>query len=152
MLRSIVMFCLCLGLAGCESLSERVQERFADVPPQTRLYTADARTAYFAAQLAFKRLDFRLTRTFAGHVEAASQIHHSEAFGDSRQLVALVKVRDAGQGQAEVALSLSEQVENASLGGQSEQALRDHGFFDTYFATVQMVLNDGSAAEAAKNN
>jgi hypothetical protein len=152
MIRLISSLLLCFAFAGCESVSERVRERFADVPPQVRLYQTDVKTAYHAAQIAFRRLDFNLTRSFPGHVEASSRINRSEAFNDARQLVALVKVRDAGPGQVEVSLALTEQVENASLGGPSEQPLREHGFYDTYFATVQTVLQDGSAAAAAKNN
>lgn len=139
--------CLC----GCESMTERVRERFADVPPKTQVFATDVRTAYYGAQLAFKRLDFNLTRTRPGQVEASSSIRHSEAFADSRQLVANVMLREIEAGKIEVRMRLTEQVENASLGGPSERALREHGFYETYFATLQAVLNDGSAAVAAGN-
>ena len=148
---TFTIFCLCL-LSGCESVSERVSERFADVPARKQVFATDARTAFFGAQMAFKRLDFRLTQSHPRHIEAAGRIRHSEAFADSRQLVAQVQIREIGPGSTEVSLQLTEEVENASLGGPSVQALRDHGFYETYYTVLQQVIDDGSAAAEAKNN
>ena len=148
---TFTIFCLCL-LSGCESVSERVSERFADAPARKQVFATDARTAYFGAQMAFKRLDFRLTQTHPRQIEAAGRIRHSEAFADSRQLVAQVQIREISPGQTEVSMQLTEEVENASLGGPSVQALRNHGFYDTYYSVLQQVIDDGSAAAEAKNN
>lgn len=141
-------------LAGCESMTERVQERFAAVAPKTREFAGEQRTVYYAAQLAFKRLDFVLTRSSLGsaHIEAGSRIHTSEAFGDSRQLLAQVHLSTVAPGRTEVAITLLEQVENASLGGPSQQAVREHAFFETYFATLQAVLQEQGVGLAAEKN
>lgn len=141
-------------LAGCESLTERVQERFAPVPPRTREFDGDQRTVHHAVQTAFKRLDFVLTRASSGsaNLEAGSRIHASEAFGDSRQLVAQVHLSEVAPGRTEVAIRLVEQVENASLGGPSQQPLREHAFYETYFATLAAVLREQVTGAPPREN
>lgn len=146
---------LALGLfSGCESLNERVRDRFADVPPKTQMFEADAKTAYYAVQAAFKRLDFTLTRSSLAdlHVEGASRIDRSVAFADARQLVAQVDISPAADGKIEVAMRLSEQVESQGMGGPRAQALREHGFYQTYFAVLQQVLSEGKPGGAAAKN
>lgn len=141
-------------LAGCESLNERVRDRFADVPPKTQLVDADAKAVYYAVQTAFKRLDFTLTRSSLAqlNVEAASRIDRSVAFADSRQLVAQVSVANVAEGKAEVAMRLTEQVESQGVGGPNERPLREHGFYETYFAVLQQVLAEQKAAGGAPKN
>lgn len=143
-----------LLLAGCESVTERVQERFSAVAPKTHEFDGEQHAVYYAAQIAFKRLDFVLTSSSLGaaNIEAGSRIHTSEAFGDSRQLVAQVHLSTVAPGRTEVAVKLMEQVENASLGGVSQQSVREHAFFETYFATLQTVLQEQGAELAAKKN
>ncbi len=149
------LFCLLsllslVFLAGCESLESRVRDRFTDVPPKTQTVDGDTRAVYYAAQAAFKRLDFNLTRSSVGdlRVEAASRINTSVAFADSRQLVAQVTIASVGPTQSEVSMRLTEQVEAQGLGGPNERPLREHGFYETYFAVLQQVLSEQKAAPA----
>ncbi|MBX3735618.1 MAG: hypothetical protein KF715_02925 [Candidatus Didemnitutus sp.] len=141
-------------LAGCESLESRVRDRFAEVPPKTQVVDGEARAVYAAVQAAFKRLDFNLTRSSITdlRVEAASRINTSVAFADSRQLVAQVTIADVGPAQSEVSMRLTEQVEAQGLGGPTERALREHGFYETYFAVLQQVLAEQKAAPAGRKN
>ncbi|MDP2138547.1 MAG: hypothetical protein Q8J74_11915 [Candidatus Didemnitutus sp.] len=148
---------LSLLLAGCESMpsmKERVRDRFAAVVPKVSVYEGDSRTVYLAAQAAFKRLDYTVTRASVGglRIEAASRINTSVAFRDSRQLIAVVKIGEVGPNQSEVTLQLREQLEGEGLGGASELALREHGFYETYFAVLQQVLAEEAAVGAAKKN
>ena len=92
-------------LAGCESMSEGV----ASVPPQVQVVEGSPENVYRAAQLAFKRLDFVLTHTAMGRVEAASAIHKSETFGNSRQMVAKLAIHEAGPNKSEVELWVTEE-------------------------------------------
>lgn len=151
---SLVLVASSLFLAGCESLNERVRDRLAEVPPKTQAVDADAKTAYYAVQTAFKRLDFTLTRSSLAslRVEAASRIDRSVAFADSRQLVAQVQLTSLGDGKSEVALRLTEQVESQGMGGPSERPLREHGFYETYFPVLQQVLSEQKAAGAGAKN
>lgn len=152
-LLSLALVSCLLLLTGCEStpsLSTRVRERFTPVPPQTREVDGDLRAVYAAAQTAFKRLDFNLSRTRLGHIEAASRINTSAAFRDSRQLVATIDLRELGPAKVEVAMTLAEQIEGEGIGGPSELALRQHGFFETYYAMLQQVLMESAADASAK--
>jgi hypothetical protein len=150
MTQKIFFAVICVLLAGCESasFSERLRGRFAAVPAKVQTVDADARTVYFAAQQAFKRLDYTLTRTtLSGYrVEAASRINTSVAFRDSRQLIAQVEVAEVGPSQAEVSMRLVEQLEGQGLGGASELTLKEHGFYETYFAVLKQVLAEQAAA------
>lgn len=142
-----------LFLAGCGSpaLPEVVRARFADVPPQVEVVAADPRSTYFAAQVAFRRLDYTLVRSSLAtlSVEAASRIHTSVAFRDAVQLRAEVRVSAAGPGRAEVALRLFELREAQGLGGAGEAPRAEHGFYATYFAALQQVLAESAASAPA---
>lgn len=139
-----VLCLVVLILAGCEStsLSDRLRDRFRAAPPQLETYDAEAREVYYAAQRAFKQLDCQLLRSDVGslHIEAASRINRSPVFRDSRQLIAFVEIVPLGPDRSEVALRLREQLEGDDLGGPSELALKEHGFYQTYFAVLKQVL------------
>lgn len=139
-------------LAGCESVSfkDRLRERFSAAQPQVETYDAEARDVYYAAQVAFKRLDYTLVSSDVGalSIEAASRIDRSVVFRDSRQLIAWVEIASVGPAKSEVSLRLREQLEGDNLGGPSEIALREHGFYQTYFAVLKQVLEE-RASEAS---
>ena len=141
-------------LAGCEStsFSDRLRERFAAVQPQARAFEGDPRTVYFAAQQAFKRLDYRLLRSDVSSltVEAASRIDTSVAFRDSRQMLAQLEIKQVGPAESEVRLLLTEQREGEGPGGANQLALKEHGFYEIYFAVLQQVLREQVKADTTR--
>jgi len=137
-----------LLFAGCESMPDGV----APVPPQVQVVEASPELVYSAAQQAFKRVDFILTHTAMGRLEAASAIHTSEAFGNSRQLVAKVAIHEAGPGKSEVELWVTEETSSQSMGGTRREPLRENGFFGLYFAMLQQVLSEKVANKATEKN
>jgi hypothetical protein len=145
-----------LLVAGCEStsFSDRLRDRFGAVTPKVQTVEGDTRTVYFAAQKAFKQLDYNLVRSsLTGlRIEAASRINTSTVFRDSRQLIAFVEITQSGPAQSEVALRLVEQMEAPGLGGGNEFPLKEHGFYETYFAVLQQVLREETASAAAQKN
>jgi hypothetical protein len=157
-MRALVFLCCGLAafLAGCEStsFSDRLRERFSAVPPKTLVVAGESRDVYFAVQTTFKRLDYVLTRSNVSdlRVEAASRINTSTVFRDSRQIVASVELAVVGPNQVEVSLRLLEAMEAPGVGGPSELPLREHGFYETYFAALEQVLREQAANAAAKKN
>jgi hypothetical protein len=140
--RLLILIWVTVFLAGCES----VTDRFSAVEPKRQVFSADQPTVSAAAMQAFKRLDFRASRSRkSGDIEAYSQIHRSVAFADSRQLLAKVRLREMGPGRTEVEMTVTEQVESRSTGGTSQQTMREHGFFQLYFAALQQVLDEEGA-------
>jgi len=139
-----------LILSGCRS----TPDGFATtaVPPQVQVVEGNRETVYLAAQQAFKRLDFVLTRSVIGRVEAASAIHTSETLGNSRQLVAKVEIHEAEPGKSEVELWVTEEMASQSMGGTHRQALKENGFYGLYFAMLQEVLQEQAADKAAEKN
>lgn len=145
---SLLYLAIALLLTGCESMPER----FTAAPPQVLTVDGTVEQVYQAAQKAFKRLDFTLTRSTMGRVEAASSINSSVTFGDSRQIVARVRITQGEPGKVDVELALTEEVTSKSMGGSRQQSLREHSFFQTYFAVLQQVLLEKVADKAAEKN
>ena len=132
-----------LILAGCDSIAERVEDRFGSVSPKSEIFVGDQAAVGAAVLSAFKRLDFTVNSSReGGAIEASSAIRRSEALGDSRQLVATVRLLDAGPGKTEVQILLTEQVEGSTPAGGGEQPQREHGFYGTFFSTVRQVLTE----------
>lgn len=149
-MRLFLVPCLALLLAGCASTA--LTDRLTTVPPQSQVVDGDVEQVYFAAQKAFKRLDFVLVRSTMGRVEAASSIKTSETFGDSRQTVARLKIVLLEPGKSEVELTLTQTVSSSSMGGTRQEALREHGFFQTYFSMLQRVLQEQAADHTRDKN
>ena len=63
--RFLVFAGFVLMLAGCESVSERISDRFDLVPAKTKSFDGDKATVFLAAQRALKRMDFVTTRRAA---------------------------------------------------------------------------------------
>jgi hypothetical protein len=129
-------------LTGCESMSARVHDRFDPVEPKVQVYDGDLKTVYYASQEAFKQLGFVLTKASISswRVEAASPINSNAALGDSRQLVAELHLSADDSEHTAVEMILTQQVHDDSLGASSQQKLREHGFYDTYFVALLEVL------------
>ncbi|MBL9216943.1 MAG: hypothetical protein JNG82_00530 [Opitutaceae bacterium] len=137
-----------LFVAGCES----VTDRFSAVPPKVQVFNGDTFAVNAAALQAFKRLDFLVTRSKSVDIEAVSRIHTSVAFADSRQLAVKLHLNEAGPGKTEVELSVTEQVQSQRMGGTSQLAMREHGFFQLYFATLQQVMEGNATDRSAGKN
>ncbi len=137
-----IALCAAALLAGCESMSDRIQNRISVVPPKVHTFAAPQAKVTAAAQQAFKRLDFQLTRNKPGQIEAVSRINSSAAFANARQLVAGVRLFESGPGQTDVEITLREETSSQSFGGTGQQPMRDHSFFALYFAMVQQVLEE----------
>jgi hypothetical protein len=147
-----LLLAMLLLLGGCESMSEGMRDRFSAVPPKVQVFAGDQDLVSAAALQAFKRLDFTVTRAKGSDIEAVSRIHTSVAFADSRQQSVKLHLSAVGPSQTEVGVTLTEQVQSQSMGGTSQQTMRDHGFFDLYFATLQQVLDEPALDTPDKKN
>jgi len=135
-----------LFLAGCES---SIKERTADAPPKVQEFEGSTERVYVAAKKAFKQLDFELIRSSMGRIEAASSIHRSEAFGNSRQQVAKVRIHEGSPGKSEVEMWLTEEVAGDQFGGTYRKPLPEHDFYALYFTILQQVLSEDNGGESA---
>lgn len=148
-MRSFTFSLLAIGLGLVAGCSSGFPERLAEAPPQVREYAGTVEQVYAAAQKAFKRVDFRVTRSSRGRVEAASAIHSSETFGDSRQVTARVEIREADEGKVQVEMWVTQEVASAAVGGTHRTARREHSFYGLYFAMLQQVLVEQGIAQPA---
>jgi len=144
----ITLISLGLALNGCDSMPARVRERFEPAQPKNKVFNADARAVFAAAQAALKAIDFQVTRAgFAqGIVAGISRIESGESFGKGRQFALDVRIRSIEPAQTEVAVVLREQEESASFSGATDIPLREHALYEAYFSALDRALHEKSAA------
>jgi len=139
-------------LAGCDSVATRVHDRFEDVPPHTKVFSAGLKATYESAQAAVRKVGLLLGHTSAARwsVEGYAPIRAGDAINDARQTTIEVKLAEAPDGQTEVSVLIFDQVEGNYTGGTSKQALREHGLYEAYFAALQEVLAEKAAPVTAE--
>ena len=143
----LVTVCVVGLLAGCESMSSRVEERFSPVIPHSRTFAASKRAVYDAGQAAVKNVGLLLGHTSLakGSIEAYAPIRAGDATSDARQTTMQINLTETDAGDTEVALLVTEQKEGSFPGGVSEQPLREHSLYEAYFAALQQVLQENGA-------
>ena len=110
MSKLLSLLLLCAVLTGCKSMSERMQERFAAVPPKTRVFEAGKKTVYSAGLLAAKQTGFTLQRISEsdGTISAYSRIRPGDSVRAVPQFTLAVQLTVVTDTTAEVAVHLSE--------------------------------------------
>jgi hypothetical protein len=146
----ILVLGLGLVLTGCESISERMSERFGTTAPQTRAFPSDQKTVFYAAQKALRRMDFVLTRTAQaqGIVNARSGIRDTAVFGAGRQFTFEIRLHGADATSTQVDVTLTELLEGDFKAGATGKTLRTHGLYDSFYEQLEQALRE--AATAAK--
>lgn len=134
---------------GCESVVDRMHDRFATVPPKTKVFPASARQVFYAAQGTLKRMGFQLSRTAEaqGIIDGFSHIRPGDGPRESRQYTVEIRLIALGSAETELAILLREQVEGvlSSGAGATDTPLRDHGLYETFFASLRKALADNSS-------
>jgi hypothetical protein len=136
------------GCESTESMPRRVRERFAAPEPKTRVFDADARAVFEAAQLAVRRLDFQVSRAaFAqGIVKGYSRLQPGDTFDKARQYTIDVRITPLDDKRIELAVILREQAESASFSGATDIPLHEHALYDSYFAAFEQALREKAGA------
>lgn len=134
-------------LAGCESMSTRMTERFASVPPHTRIFAADQKTVYYAAQTAVKNVGLLLGRTSIAKwsIDGYAPIRSGTATSDARQTTIEIRLFETESFETRVDVLVWEHAEGGFPGGVSEQPRREHSLYELYYAAVQQVLQESGA-------
>jgi len=146
-MRALAALCLLAGLgllfAGCESVSERVADRFKSDPPQTKRVASGKKVVFYAAQKALKRMGFEVTRSALaqGSVNARSSIRDTAIFGAGRQFLLEVQISAADTG-SNVRVKLIELLEGDFKVGATGKLLQTHGLYDTFFAQIEQALRE----------
>lgn len=133
-------------LAGCESMSTRMTERFASVPPHTRIFAADQKAVYYAALTTVRKVGLQPGRTSIakGSIDGYAPIRSGTATSDARQTTLEIRLFETEAVETRVELLVWEHTEGGFPGSVSEQALREHSLYEIYYAALQQVLqNDG---------
>ena len=150
---AFIALCIFLCVAGCEAVSSRVAQGFSPVPPHTRTFAAGTKAVYEAGLLAVKTVGLQLGHSsFAhGRIEGYAPIRTGDSIGDASQTTIDVRLTETGPGETRVDLLVWEQAEGKFPGGVSQQAFREHGLYETYFAALQQILvGNGTLQQDAK--
>lgn len=134
--------CIAFLYAGCESVSNRVAQRFTPATPQVRDYAKPARDVFEAAQQAFKTLDFTVTRAgqAQGIIEAHSRLLPGADFGSHRQFVFKVRFTALEPALTRVSAVLQRDEDDRTASGANSEDLSVHGLYDSFFAALQQEL------------
>jgi len=149
-LLSSLAILISLLVAGCDSVPNRVSERFTPAPAQERGIASPRPAVYAATVTALKRMGLTVARAAEaqGEVLARTQIVRDEAFREVLQYEFEVRVREYGEGETKVSAWVREHVEGGlTTGGVSIQSLRSHGLYDSFFATLEQVLAEPPEAQ-----
>jgi len=143
--RFLVFAGFILMLAGCESVSERISDRFDLVPPKTQSFDGDKATVFLAAQRALKRMDFVTTRRAAaqGVINARSGIRDTAVFGAGRQFTFEIRLRSVEPRNTAVDVQLIEILEGDFKAGATTRPLRVHGLYESFFEQLDRAMRDG---------
>jgi hypothetical protein len=143
-MRFLLLLTAALFVAGCESLPDRVTQRFAAPVPQERVLELPAEKVFFAVQQALVRLNYQLTKTAQaqGIINAQSRLLPTERFGSSDQYVFEVRLRALDGGATSVSAVLFEQSEGQFRAGATSTPVREHGRYESFFETLEQVLGE----------
>jgi len=150
-MKALAAFCFSAGLgflvSGCESISERVADRFKSDPPQTKLVPSEKKAVFYASQKALKRMGFEVTRTALaqGSVNARSSIRDTAIFGAGRQFLFEIQISATDAG-SNIRVKLIELLEGDFKAGATGKLLQTHGLYDSFFSQTEHALREESAS------
>ena len=141
----LLLFAVAVLVAGCESMSTRIAGRFTKVPPHARIFAADKKMVYYAAQTAVRKAGLRLGRTSIAQrsIDGYAPVRSGTATSDARQTTIEIRLFETETLDTRVELLVWEHTEGGFPGSVSGQALREHGLYEIYYAALQQVLQDG---------
>lgn len=147
-----VALCATALLAGCESMSTRVQQRFTPVPPHARVFAAGPKVVYEAAQQALKNVGLQMGRKSLaeGRIEGYAPIRAGDSIHDARQTTIQIRLFETDTLETRVELLVSEHTEGNFPGGVSQQDLREHSLYGLYYAALQQVLVEKGVPQPAE--
>lgn len=142
-MRVLLLLIPVLAVVGCESLSQRVSERFSRPEPHERVFEAPEPEVFVAAQKAMERLGYRITRAgeAQGLIEGQTRRLPTGQFGSSQQYDMRVELSPADANRTTVAALLRGQREGDFSAGASGGTIRAPGPYDLFFDTLEQVLS-----------
>jgi len=138
---------LLLVLAGCETVGERMRDKFGPAPSKVRIYEADQSRTYAAAMDVVDQLGFRVLRGGAaqGRIDAVSALRSDDAFRGSRQLDMKIRLNPTLDGGTEVRVTLTELIQddyNKSSGMGMAVPLREMPVYAVFFRELGQALGE----------
>jgi hypothetical protein len=146
---AVVLLGFVLALTSCGSVGtdfqKSVSEKFDGPTYHTKVVTADGRAAYDAAKRAVEKLGLRIVGGGAaqGRIEALSGLSANDSLQGASQLAMKVKLNPVSSDGTEIALLITEQVQddfNKGAGQVTETPLRESALYEAFFRMVEHTL------------
>jgi hypothetical protein len=149
-MKALFLLLLAVLLAGCESMSSRMAERFTKVAPHTRVFPVEQHQVYVAAQQAVKRTGLLISHASVGEwtIKGYAPIRSGDVAQDARQTTLEIRLFETADMETRVEVLVWENTEGGFPGGVSEQALAEHSLYQLYFDALQNVMIEEGALKA----
>ncbi len=142
----LLLASLALLGAGCASIEERSSLPLASAPSQTN-YFARAKPAVFETLVTvLEDMDYTISRALPaqGVIEAYGHLLEGDAPGTSRQFYISARLREVGEKETSVELTVREAREGTFSAGATRQAHARHGRYDSIYEALEKALGEGS--------
>lgn len=143
---SLLLSLLVLLLAGCAGWSENTLARFERVPAQGNFYARPKAAVFTALQEVLTTQGYTVTKSepAQGILEAHGALLETAQRGQSRQFLIAARVRAVGDNETGVELLVSRAEEGTFKAGATNEALREHGRYESIFEALEASLGPDS--------
>mgnify|MGYP003657780664 CR=1 FL=1 len=141
-----VLLAMMLGLAGCESIGERLQAKFTPEPPRVKLFTAEYEQVFDATKLVLSEMGYRSIRgrVSSRKLTAVGRVNTNDALSGASQISVKVEFVETMPGETEMQVWLTEVVEDQftqSGGYGTQMPIRGDLLYNMLFRGVELALS-----------
>ncbi len=143
-----VMLGIAFAVAGCESVSERLQARFAGEPPHVQVFPENPDVVFEVTKQVLREMGFRSIRGRVRSLKltAVSRVKTNDTFSGASQVTVKVLFGEASPGETEMQVWMTEVVEDEftrSGGYGTQMPLQGDLLYNMLFQSVGARLGEG---------
>lgn len=136
---------LLIGLAGCESVSDRIKAKFTPQPARIQAYEASYEEVFAATKITLEDMSFRSVRgrLSSGKLSGVSRLNTNDELSGASQVTVKIEIIEMGEEETEVHVWMTEVVEDRysqSGGYGTKMPLRGSLLYEILFKGVETVL------------
>ncbi len=136
-----------LLLSGCATIEEkRASLQLPAAHSQSNFYARSKPVVFEALVQVLEDMDYTISEALPaqGVIEAYGHLLQGDRPGDSSQYLISARLREVGDDETSVELTVREAYEGTFSAGATRQALAQHGRYDSIFEALEAALGEGS--------
>lgn len=136
-----------LLLSGCQTIEEkRVSLQLPAVQPQSNYYARAKPLVFDTLVAVLEDMDYTISQALPaqGVIEAYGHVLEGDRPGDSSQFFISARLREVGDQETGVEVTVREAYEGGLPAGATRQAHARHGRYDSIFEALEKSLGEGS--------